>query len=656
MITEKRFLVSVILLLLLSLSVSGQERILMPEDIVQIRNAHSANISPDGNNIAFVLQRHRTPDDGPGSPFNDIWFLDKTDGEPRRFTWSPGNDYAPAWSPDGRWIAFLSNRDGAPQIYKIPADGGEAHRVTHAPTGVRSFQWSPDGTQIAFVCQDPVPEERQKEIRAGRDWVVVDQEHRTVRLHAVQLDSKESHEVVRNTINTWNYSWSPDGRHIAFIGTELPTIDAAYYGDLYMVDAAGGDATLFTELPGKTGPIAFSPEGTHIAIKNARGAGREPIDGGIFLVPLDSREWSSIIEDFPGTVTSHGWLENNNIWFTAQQDTRTTLNAVDITDNSVTQILDFRGIIGGISIADDKNSFVTTGNTPDHPNELWTGSIQNRSIERLTNFNEHIAGISLGEVSEVSWTRPDGFVIQGVLIKPVNYREGNRYPTVLQIHGGPEAAYLQSWHGSWSLWGQMLAGRGYAVLLPNYRGSTSRGYDFIEANMGDMMGEEWDDIVAGADHVIELGIASPGRIGIGGWSYGGYTSAWAAATAADRFKAAIMGAGISNWISFGGMTDIPDEMAIAHWDAYTWDQIDLQWERSPLKHVDGNDAPTLIVFGERDDRVPPGQGWELYRALQHFGVDTEYILYPRAGHGLSEREHQIDLMNRVVDWFDRYLK
>lgn len=651
-----RLTIIISILLLIPLLVSTQERILTPEDIVQIRNVHSAQIAPDGNKIAFVAQRHRTAEDGPGSPFNDIWMLDKRDGEPNRFTWSARNDYSPAWSPGGKWLAFLSNRDGAPQVFRIPVDGGEAHRVTNAPTGVRSFQWSPDGKQIAFVSQDPVPEEVQREHKAGRDWNVVDQQHRTIRLHAVDLTAKETREVVRNDISVWNYSWSPDGRQIALIGTNLPTIDASYYGDLYLVDAQGGDASLFVELPGKTGPVSFSPDGRYIAIKNARGDGREPIDGGIFLVPKEAPEWSSVIEDFPGTVTSFGWVNNNEIWFTAQQDTRTTLNSIDIRNTRVTKMIDHRGILSGISLAADGRQFAATGNTPDHPNELWSGSLRDRSVERLTMFNDHIAEIDLGEVSEVSWTRPDGFVIQGVLIKPVGYQEGVRYPTVLQIHGGPESAYLQSWHGSRSLWGQLLAGRGYAVLLPNYRGSTSRGYDFIEANMGDMMGEEWQDIVAGADYLIERGIADENRLGIGGWSYGGYTSAWAAATAADRFKAAIMGAGISNWISFGGMTDIPDEMAIAHWDGYTWDYMDLHWERSPLKHIDGNDAPTLILFGAQDDRVPPGQGWELYRALQHFSVDTEFVLYPRAGHGVSEREHQIDLLNRVVDWFDRYMK
>lgn len=651
-----RIIAIVCIIVFVPLFVHTQERILTPEDIVQIRNVSSAKIAPDGDKIAFVVQRHRTADDGPGSPFNDIWMLDRRDGEPKRFTWSARNDYAPAWSPEGSWLGFLSNRDGAPQVYRIPVDGGEAHRVTDAPTGVRSFQWSPDGTQIAYVSQDPVPEELRKEHREGRDWKVVDQDHRTIRLHAIDLETMESREVVRNDISVWNYSWSPDGQRIALIGTELPTTDASYYGDLYMVDAQGGDANIFVGLPGKTGPPFFSPDGRHIAVKNARGEGREPIDGGIFLVPVEVPEWSSIVEDFPGTVTALGWSANNDIWFTAQQDTRTTLNTVDIRNRRVTQVIDHRGILGGISLAGDGRRFATTGNTPGHPNELWSGSLRDRSVERLTLFNDHIEGIELGEVSEVSWTRPDGFVIQGVLIKPVGYREGTAYPTVLQIHGGPESAYLQSWYGTWSLWGQLLAGRGYAVLLPNYRGSTSRGYDFIEANMGDMMGEEWGDIDAGADYLIERGITDEDRIGIGGWSYGGYTSAWAAATEAERYKAAIMGAGISNWISFGGMTDIPDEMAWAHWDGYTWDHMDLHWERSPLNHVDGNDAPTLILFGEQDDRVPPGQGWELYRALEHFGVDTEYVLYPRAGHGISEREHQIDLLNRVIDWFDRYVK
>jgi len=651
-----RLLPIVGLLLIIPFFLTAQERVLMPEDIVEIRNVHSATISPDGNLIAFVAQRHRTEDEGYGSPFNDIWMYDRSNGEYTRFTWNPRNDTSPAFSPDGRWLAFLSNRDGATQVYRIPVDGGEADKVTSAQTGVRSFQWSPDGNEIAYVSQDPVPEEKRREHEKGRDWTVVDQDHRTIRLHAIDVESKESREVVGNNISVWNYSWSPDGDRIALIGSELPTIDASYYADLYMVDSQGGDAELFVELPGKTGPVSFSPDGRNIAIKNARGEGREPIDGGIFLVPVGDGEWTSIIEDFPGTVTAHNWLSNNEIWFTAQQDTRTTLNKVDIRNKRVTQIVDHRGIISGISLADNGNYFATTGNTPDHPNELWSGSVNDRSIERVTKFNEHIQDIQLGEVSQVSWTRPDGFEIQGVLIKPVNYQDGTQYPTILQIHGGPEAAYLQSWHGSWSMWGQLLAGRGYAVLLPNYRGSTSRGYDFIEANMGDMMGEEWHDIVAGADYLIEEGIADENRLGIGGWSYGGYTSAWAAATAADRFNAAIMGAGISNWISFGGMTDIPDEMAIAHWDGYTWDHMDLHWERSPLSHVDGNDAPTLILFGEQDARVPPGQGWELYSALKHFEVDTEFVLYPRAGHGISEREHQIDMLNRIIDWFDRYVR
>ena len=651
-----RIFIVLCVFLVLPLVINAQERILTPEDIVQIRNVHSADISPGGNLIAFVAQRHRTTDDGPGSSYNDIWLYDATENEYRRFTWNPQNDMSPAFSPDGEWLAFRSTRDGAPQVFRIPVDGGEAEKITSAPTGVRSFQWSPDGREIAYVSQDPIPEEQRQEREAGRDWKVVDQDHRTIRLHAIDVETKESREIVRNDISVWNYSWSPDGEQIALIGTELPTIDASYYGDLYMVDAQGGDAELFVELPGKTGQVHFSQDGNNLAIKNARGEGREPIDGGVFLVPVAEGEWSSIIEDFPGTVTAHGWMSNNEIWFTAQEDTRTTLNKVDIRNLRVNRIIDYRGVLSGISLADDGSSFSVTSHIPDRPVELWSGSLTNGSIERLTDFNEHISDIRLGEVSEVSWTRPDGFEIQGVLIKPVGYEEGQSYPTILQIHGGPEAAYLQSWHGSWSRWGQLLAGRGYAVLLPNYRGSTSRGYDFIEANMGDMMGEEWHDIVAGADYLIEEGIADENRLGIGGWSYGGYTSAWAAATAADRFNAAIMGAGISNWISFGGMTDIPDEMALAHWDGYTWDHMDLHWERSPLKHVDGNDVPTLILFGEQDDRVPPGQGWELYRALQHFDVDTEFVLYPRAGHGISEREHQIDMLNRVVDWFDRYVK
>jgi dipeptidyl aminopeptidase/acylaminoacyl peptidase len=633
---------------------TAQERVLTPGDIVNITGVHSPSISPDGMSVVFVANKQRVED--VGDLLRDLWIVDAEGTTQRRFTWNAKNDWAPSWSPDGAWIAFLSNRDGNTQIYRIPVNGGEAEKITSAPTSVRSFLWSPNGTGIAFTAQDPTPQNVETAHKASHDWKAIDQDSRAIRLHLVVPENKQTRVISYSDQSIWYFAWSPDGNRLVTVATELPTIDASYYGDLYFVDSSGGRLELFAEAPGKTGSVEWSPDGRNIAVRNARAEGKEPINGGVLIFPVAGGDPRSILEDFSGTVVDFGWYSNNEIYFTAQQDTRTTINTVDIRNRRVTTIIDIGAVFTSVTVTPDRRYFAVAGNTVRHPNEIWHGAFREREITKITAMNPELENISLGEVSEVSWRGPDNLVIQGVLIKPVGYVQGTLYPLIVQIHGGPESAYLREWHGSWARWGQLLAGAGYAVLLPNYRGSTSRGVDFIMANMGDMMGKEWEDILAGIDLLIQQGIADPNRIGIGGWSYGGYTSAWAAARSSERIRAAIMGAGISNWISFGGMTDIPHEMARAHWNGYMWDNKELQWDRSPLKYIDGNDAPTLILFGEKDARVPPGQGWELYNALRYYGVDTEFVLYPRAGHSITEREHQLDLLNRVIDWFDRYVK
>ncbi len=240
-----------------------------------------------------------------------------------------------------------------------------------------------------------------------------------------------------------------------------------------------------------------------------------------------------------------------------------------------------------------------------------------------------------------------------MLVKPVGFRAGQRYPLVLQPHGGPEAADPNGWNGSYSRWGQMLAGAGYLTLYPNYRGSIGRGVTFAKADHRDLMGAEFQDMLDGIDHLVAQGLADPNRVGIGGGSYGGYTSAWATTYASDRFKAAIPWMGISNWISMTGTSDIFLENSTVHWNLVMYENYEKYWERSPLRHIDKAKTPTLIIHGAADPRVPPGQSLELYTALKWKGVPVEYVTYPREGHGVTERAHQEDFMKRVLAFFDK---
>jgi dipeptidyl aminopeptidase/acylaminoacyl peptidase len=274
----------------------------------------------------------------------------------------------------------------------------------------------------------------------------------------------------------------------------------------------------------------------------------------------------------------------------------------------------------------------------------------------LTRLNPQLADLQLGEQEVIKWKSIDGMEIEGVIVKPVGFRRGIRYPTVMQVHGGPEAADLNGWTGTSSRWGQLLAARGFVTFYPNYRGSIGRGTAFATADHRDLMGKEFQDMLAGIDYLVREGITDAEHVGLGGGSYGGYTAAWGATHGSARFKAAVAWLGISDWYSMTGTSDIFLENSAVHWDAIMYDNYELYWERSPIAHIKKSKTPTLIIHGAADPRVPPGQSMELYTAMKWKGVPVQFVMYPREGHGVQETEHQRDFMNRVLGWFEKYLK
>ena len=275
-----------------------------------------------------------------------------------------------------------------------------------------------------------------------------------------------------------------------------------------------------------------------------------------------------------------------------------------------------------------------------------------RPLRRLTVSNPELESVRFAEQSVIRWPAADGLEIDGILIKPLDYRPGQRYPLVVLPHGGPEGSVENGWL---AYPGQLLAARGFVAFYPNYRGSAGRGVAFAAADHRDMAGKEFDDVLAGIDHLDQLGLIDSKRVGMGGWSYGGYFSAWAGTRYSDRFAAVVMGAGISNWISYHGACDIPDEWSLVHWTVSPYDAMDLAWQRSPLAHAGKSRTPMLILHGGDDPRVPVGQAWEMYRVLQHRGVTSELVIYPREGHSVREYSHWVDVVTRFLGWFERYL-
>ena len=646
-------------------------RVLTPETILTIAQVADAQISPDGSQIAYQVSRPRAESDPPGGARAELWLVPAAGGQPRRLT--QAEDRAPRWSPDGRTIAFLGRRgDGAlTQIHLIdpsaraaePAAGDGARALTTAPAAVTSLKWSPDGRSIAFTYTDPQTDDEKKAVAAGRDWTVHDRVHKHTRLYRVEVASGKTTLVTQADKTVHDYDWSPDSAQLVIGAADTPTIDDSFMGvRLYIVPASGGVPEPFVKTEGKLSSPRWSPDGQWIGWLGAT-ALNDPFAGSLYVAPVRNRvegapDRANLTTAYQGTATAFGWQPGapaTAVFVAAERQAtpiyRVPAQAPQRQRFSIADLV----IVGTPSFSADGKRAVVVANTPEHPNEVYVGDGV-APPRRLTTLNPQLAGVQLGTQEVVVWKARDGMSIEGVLVKPVGFRVGQRYPLILQPHGGPEAADPNGWNGTYSRWGQMLAGQGFLTLYPNYRGSIGRGPEFAAADHKDLMGKEFEDMIDGIDHLVAMGLADGERVGIGGGSYGGYTSAWAATYGSDRFKAAIPWMGISNWISMTGTSDIFLENSTVHWDLVMYENYEKYWERSPLKYIDRAKTPTLIVHGAADPRVPPGQSLELYTALKWKGVPVEYVTYPREGHGIAERAHQLDFMQRVSSWFVKYVR
>jgi dipeptidyl aminopeptidase/acylaminoacyl peptidase len=639
----------------------AQQKVLTPELILTLKNVADAQVSPDGANIIFQVSRPRGNDEKPGSAISELWMVPSRGGEPVRFTYNEKSDRAPQWSPDGKHIAFLSQRGEAAttQVYAIPIAGGEAMQITRAEASVAAFRWSPDGSRIAYVVTDPKTKEETQAEKEGRDWIVADRNYKHARLYVVDVKSKESHSVIKSDLTVHEFDWSPDGRQLVVGTTETPLVDDAYMRvKLHTVSADGSDPRPLATTEGKLTNARWSPDGKWIAWLGATSM-NDPYAGSLFVVSANGGTPENLLKGYEGTATALVWQPGKpaTLVLSATERQANAIYAISLADRKREPLPTQTLILSSIpSFTRDGKWMAIVANTPRHPNEVFFGEIGGKPLTRLTTLNPQLNDVALGDQEVVKWQAADGWIIEGVIVKPVGYQKGRRYPTVMQPHGGPESADLNGWYGSYSRWGQMLAGRGFVTFYPNYRGSIGRGVDFSKADHRDLMGKEFQDMLSGIDYLVREGITDAERVGVGGGSYGGYTSAWAATASSERFKAAVAWMGISNWYSMTGVSDIFWENSTVHWDAIMYDNYELYLERSPIRYIKKANTPTLIIHGGADPRVPIGQSQELYTALKWKGVPVEFVTYPREGHGVAEKAHQLDFMNRVSAWFEKYLK
>ncbi|MFQ5527702.1 MAG: S9 family peptidase [Thermoanaerobaculia bacterium] len=632
---------------------------LTAEMVVDLNRVTSVAISPDADSVAYTLEVARPADDEPGRSYSELWVASTNGGEPRHFAGSDESISSPAWSPDGELITFRVKRekehDGT-QLFAIPADGGEARLMTEHDGNVSSYQWSPDGKQIAFAARDRDSDDRKKEKEAGKDWVVYGEEPGYRHLWLLDVDSGECRRAFDLDLDARELHWTPDGETIIFQATATATTDDEYlFTRIFRVPAAGhAEPEVLTETEGKLGHMAVSPDGETLAFLGATSL-NDPVAQSLFVVSTGGGATRNLTEGYEGSGANLAWKDDSTLLLLSTRGEGHVLTEIDAESGQQGPAIDPGLILRQLDYHAPSGVLAAAAESPAHPSELYAGIPGPESLERRSRHNSALASVELARQEVIQWKGAESWDIRGVLTYPLGYEAGQRYPLVLQVHGGPEGVSLNGWTTSPGYPVQLLAARGYMVLQPNYRGSSGRGVAFSKADHDDLGGAEFEDILAGVDALVERGLVDGERVGTGGWSYGGYMSAWAATRHTERFQASVVAAGLTNWISFTGSTDIPNEMSIVHWNQWWFDHPELHWERSPIAHINQAQTPTLVVTGAKDERVHPEQAMELHTALRIKGVPTQMVFYPRQPHGLRERAHQLDFIDRTLGWFDKYL-
>lgn len=631
------------------------------DDLMRIKNIHEARISPDGTRVLYTVSEADVENNHYDT---DIW-LAQTDGRKAfKLANSPERDSTPRWSPDGETVAFISDRGGSPQIWSISPSGGEAAQLSDVPGGIGSFFWSPDSEKIAFLLPEPQTEEEKKRREKSGGPIIVHDEPRMVHIHLIEVASKKTRRLTGGKFSVDTLSWSPDAKNIVFAARPSPSIPDLFNTDIYTVDVQSREIHRIIATDGADTSPQWSPDGRMIAYVSNVGLNEWIANWYICVVPAKGGQPRNITGNYEEFVSSCQWSSDSRmLYFQSSKGLTTQLHSVSVETGEVRQVSQGLRVHRSFSFSHGSNRMAFIVSTSAMPSEVYVSPMDEFEPLRLTRTNSFIEDIDLGETEAIRWKSPDGLTIEGLLIKPPGFQPEEQYPLLTYVHGGPSGKFGISFSpqigGSSPIQGEsyplhVLAGQGFAIFMPNPRGSYGYGEPFRRANVNDWGHGDYLDIISGIDHLIEKGVADPQKLGIMGRSYGGYMTSWII-TQTTRFKAASLGAGMSNLVSFYGQTDIPGYMEF-YFSGDPWTHADEYAKRSPVTHAMNIKTPTLILHGEKDSRVPLPQAWEFYRALKKRDIPVEFVIYPGQGHSIQKPKFQVDMMRRNLEWFTRWLK
>ncbi|MGB2638422.1 MAG: S9 family peptidase [Candidatus Acidiferrum sp.] len=633
---------------------------------LEMKNVYNPQISPDGKRVVYEVSRTNWEDN---AFERDLWMVDTTTGESHQLTASKKSSTDAAWSPDGKWIAFLSDRpgqisgspEGKQQIYVMAADGGEARQLTNVETGVNSFAWAPDSKRVAFSAEDPESKAMKARTEKYGDYHVVHSDYTMTHLWTLELPSPESEAVPEpkrltqgEEFSVGDFAWSPDGTRIAFSAQRDPDLISMDTADIYVVTVNGGKVKKIVNTPGPDTDPQWSPDGKQIAYVTADGSKYFfYTNRKIAVVDADGVAPRVLTDAFDEDTGLIAW-GTDGIYFAAQQKTYAHLFRLDPATKRVEQLSSPERFVAiSFSFSKDYHRVAFRGAPENGYLEIYASSVAPWQPKKLTAMGDQLKGFESARREVISWKSSDGTVIEGVLLKPPDFNPKKKYPLLVVIHGGPTGVDLPVLSADRYYPMERFVAKGALILRPNYRGSAGYGETFRSLNVRNLGVGDYAEVISGVDSLIAKGFVDKDRVGSMGWSEGGYISAFITASS-DRFKAVSVGAGISDWITYYVNTDItPFTRQYLH--ATPWDDPEIYKKTSPISYIAKAKTPTLIQQGENDRRVPIANGYELRQALEDRGVPVKMVVYKGFGHGITKPKQQRAVMEENEKWFAKYI-
>src|ERR1051326_3150158 len=651
----KRTLLFLSSVLALALPLAASEkRVPTIDELIGLTRPSEPTISPDGRFVAYVV---RQPNWDANIYEREIWLTNTQTGESKQLTKSRAKNWDLSWSPDGRWLGFISDRAGSPQIFVVSQATGEPRQITKTDTGVSQFHWSPDGSRIAFTVTDPPSKQIQARKERYTDFEMVGRDYQMDHLWVIDANGTGMRRLTSGeSFTVDSFSWSPEGDRIAFDARTTPSLRAEATSNIYLYSF---DINSVKKLLNEQGPDRnpqWSPDGKQIAFESALG---KPDfytpDSHIAIVPAEGGHAINLTSAFDERPSLVAWAPDG-IYFTAEQKTASYIFRLNPANHAIQRLTPQDGAAySSFTFAADFKQYAFVEADSTHYPEVYFSSANAFAPKKITNFGSQRDGFTVARREVISWKNSEGTPIEGALMKPANFDPNKSYPLLVVVHGGPGDTTSQAIPGfdipyyPKEIW----AARGALILEPNYRGSAGYGEAFHRRIVRTLGTGDYDDIISGVDYLVAKGWVDKERVGIMGWSFGGFISAWMA-TNTDRFRAVSVGAGTADWALFYASSVLP-AIPRQYLAATPWSDAEIYRKSSPVTYISQARTPTMIEHGEFDPFAPLGGAYELYQGLLDHNVPVRFYLYKGFGHSITSPKGNRAVMEHNLNWFNHYL-